>query len=283
MKKTNELKYSVLMSVYYKEKPEYLKMSIESMLNQTVKPSEFVLVEDGKLTEELDKVIESYAKKYNELFKIVKLEKNVGLGPALRKGVEECSYEWIARMDSDDYSIPTRCEEQIKKILLGDGIDIIGSSIAEFEDNIDNIISYRSLPESNEDIYKFAKRRNPFGHPSVMIRKSKLLEAGNYRTYYLCEDYDMWVRMLERNAVCYNIQKPLVFMRISKDFYARRGGFKYLKSILKFKRELKNRGFYSLKDYLISSSSHFIVCMMPNFLRDFVYRKLLRSGTNEKK
>lgn len=283
MKKKNNLDYSVLMSVYYKEKPEWLNSSIDSMLKQTIFPKEFVIVEDGKLPDSLEKIIDKYKNEFSDLFKIVKLDKNVGLGPALNIGVNHCSCDWIARMDSDDYSIPTRCEEQINKILEDDSIDIIGSSIAEFEDNIENIISYRNLPESNEDIYKFAKRRNPFGHPSVMIKKKKLLEAGNYRTYYLCEDYDMWVRMLECNAVCYNIQKYLVYMRISNDFYARRGGMKYLKSILKFKRELKNKGFYSTKDYIISSGSHVIVCLMPNFVRDFIYRKLLRSEANEKK
>lgn len=271
-----KFKYSVLMSVYYKEKPEWLKMSIESILNQTVKAKEFVIVEDGPLTNELENVIDLFKNQYNDLFKIIKLEKNMGLGPALKIGVENCSCEWIARMDSDDYSQPERCEKQINKILEDKDLDIVGSCIAEFEDNTDNIISIRSLPETNEEIYKFAKRRNPFGHPSVMLRKSKVLEAGNYRTYYLCEDYDMWVRMLECNAKCYNFPEELVYMRISQDFYARRGGIKYLKSILKFKKELKSKGFYSTKDYIISAGSHIIVCLMPNFLRDFVYRKLLR-------
>lgn len=279
MKEEREkFKYSILMSVYYKENPEWLKISIDSMLNQTIKANEFIIVEDGKLTEKLDEVIEYYKEKYSNLFKIIKLEKNMGLGPALEIGVNACTNEWIARMDSDDYSVPDRCEKQINKILEDKELDIVGSSIAEFENSIENIISYRNLPETNEEIYKYAKRRNPFGHPSVMLKKSKVLEAGNYRSYYLCEDYDMWVRMLECNAKCYNFQEILVYMRISKDFYARRGGLKYLKSILKFKKELRNKKFYSYKDYIISSGSHVIVCILPNSIRDFVYRKLLRKS-----
>ena len=272
-------KYSVLMSVYFKEKPEWLDFSINSMLNQTVFPDEFVIVEDGKLTNELDNVIEKFKNQYPDLFKIIKIPKNGGLGPALRLGVINCSNEYIARMDSDDYSIPTRCELELKK-MIEDDLDIIGSTILEFEDNINNIISLRNLPERNEDILKFSKRRNPFGHPSLILKKSKILEAGNYREYYLCEDYDLWVRMIEKKAKCYNIQTPLVYMRISKDFYMRRGGWKYLKSILKFKNEQLKSGYFSLNDYLKSTIPHIIVCLLPNIVRDWIYRNLLRKKSN---
>lgn len=107
-------KYSVLMSVYYKEKPEYLDYSIKSMLKQTIFPSEFVIVKDGELTEELNNIIEKYKQEYPNLFNIISLEQNVGLGLALKTGILNCKYEFIARMDSDDYSIPTRIEEELK-------------------------------------------------------------------------------------------------------------------------------------------------------------------------
>lgn len=272
-----KINYSVLMSVYYKENPEWLDIAIKSMLAQTFLTNDFVIIKDGPLTSELDSVISKYQRKYPDIFNIVALEKNVGLGPALKIGVENCKNEWIARMDSDDYSIPTRCEKEIKKIIEDNTLDIIGSNIAEFIDDIKNVQAYRILPEKNDEIYKYARRRNPFGHPSVMLRKSKIIEAGNYREYYLCEDYDMWIRMIEKKARCYNIQDILVYMRVSKDFYKRRGGIKYLKSILKFKKEQYLKGFYSLKDFIISSSAHIIMCLLPNKLRDFLYRKILRN------
>lgn len=271
-------KYSVLMSIYYKENPSWFKDSIESMLNQSVLCDEFVIVEDGKLTESLYKVVDEYKKKYPKTFKIIKIKENQGLGLALKLGVENCRNEWIARMDSDDYSIPTRCEKELEKILENPELDIVGSCIGEFISNINNVVSYRKLPETDEEIKKFAKRRNPFGHPSVMIRKSKILEANNYRDYYLCEDYDMWIRMIEVGAQCYNFQEVLTYMRINNDFYKRRGGKKYLKSILKFKKEQYKKGFYSRKDFFLSSTAHIIVCLLPNNVRDFVYRKLLRSS-----
>ena len=276
--------YSVLMSVYYKENPDWLKESIESMLKQTIRTNDFVLIQDGKLTKELEDVVLEYEKKYPDIFNVVRLEENVGLGPALAKGINICKNEIIARMDSDDIAVPKRCEEELKIMSKDNSIDMVGSNIIEFIDDIDNIQAFRKLPEEDEEIKKYMRRRNPFGHPSVMFKKSKVIEAGNYRSYYLCEDYDMWIRMAQKNAKFYNIQDVLVYMRISEDFYKRRGGVKYLKSILKFKKEQYKNGFYSLKDYIVTSGTSSVVCLMPNKVREIFYKKLLRKGNkNEQK
>lgn len=272
----NLTNYSVLMSVYYKDNPTWLQEAIESMLNQTIKTDDFIIVEDGKLTDELEDVVNFYEEKYNDIVTVLRLKENRGLGPALALGIQKCKNELIARMDSDDISVPDRCEKQLNKYREKPELDIVGSSIAEFIDNTNNVQAYRILPETDEEIKKFARRRNPFGHPSVMLKKSKILEAGNYRSYYLVEDYDMWVRMIQHGAKSYNFQEILVFMRISDDFYKRRGGLKYLKSILKFKKEQLHNGFYSKKDFIVSSCAHIIMCLMPNKIRDLLYRKVLR-------
>lgn len=269
-------KYSVLMSVYHKENPEWFDDSIKSMFEQTIKPNEFVLVEDGPLTKELYDVVEKYKTKYPKEFKTVTIEKNVGLGPALKRGVEECSNEYIARMDSDDYSLPKRIEKEFEIFEKYPDIGMVGTNVSEFIDSIDNVVCDVILPEINEDIIKFSKKRNPFRHPSIMFKKSEVIKAGNYREYYLCEDYDMWLRMIRNNCKCYNIQDNLVYMRISDDFYKRRGGIKYLKSINKFKKEQMTLGYFTKMEYLKSIIPHAIVCLMPNFMRDFVYRKMLR-------
>lgn len=269
-------KYSVLMSVYHKENPTWFDESIKSMFEQTIKPNEFVLVEDGPLTKELYDVVEKYKKEYPNEFKVVAIEKNVGLGPALRRGVEECSNEYIARMDSDDYSMPQRIEKEFEVFERHPDIGMVGTNVSEFIDSINNVICNVILPETNEEIIKFSKRRCPFRHPSIMYKKSAVLKAGNYRNFYLCEDYDMWIRMIRSGCKCYNIQKIYVYMRIGKDFYKRRGGHKYFKSINKFKKEQLNNGYFSIIEYLESSIPHAIVCYMPNFMRDFVYRNLLR-------
>lgn len=264
------------MSVYYKENPTWLKESIESILNQTVRTNDFVLIEDGILTEELEKIVEKYEKEYPEIFNIVRLKENVGLGPALAIGIKECKNELIARMDSDDFSVPERCEKELFMFEKDNSLDMVGSNIIEFTENIKNVQAYRKLPELDSEIKKYMRRRNPFGHPSVMFKKSKVLEAGNFKSYYLCEDYDMWIRMAKVNAKFYNIQEVLVYMRIGKDFYKRRGGIKYLKSILKFKREQYKNGFYSFKDYVITAGTSMVICLMPNFIRDIFYKKFLR-------
>lgn len=268
--------YSVLMSVYEKEKPEWLKQSIDSMLAQTYLTNDFVIIKDGPLTKDLDKVISEYQERYSDIFHVVALEKNVGLGPALAMGIQTCKNNLIARMDSDDIAVPHRCEMQLKKMKENSEIGIIGSSVGEFIDTIDNIQAYRILPRTNEQIQKFARKRNPFAHPSVMLRKEDVLKAGNYRDYYLCEDYDMWIRMIQKGVQCYNFKDILVYMRISQDFYRRRGGLKYLRSILAFKKEQYKNGFYTWTDYIISAGTHILICLLPNGMREIFYKKMLR-------
>lgn len=269
-------KYSVLMSVYKKEKPEWFSYAIDSMLNQTIKPSEFVIVCDGPLTKGLDKVIEEKQKKNNKLFKIVCLKKNAGLGPALARGVNECSNEFIARMDSDDYCKSDRVEKQFAEFNEDPTLGLVGTNVEEFNGDIKNVISHVVLPETNEQILAFSKKRCPFRHPSLLYKKSAVLKAGNYRKYHLFEDYDIYVRMIETGCKCKNIQEPLTYMRINDDFYKRRGGLKYAKSILRFKNEQLRKGYFNFFNYLESTIPHIAVCFMPNKMRDFTYRKFLR-------
>lgn len=276
-------KYSVLMSVYYKEKPEWLDYSIDSMFKQTIIPDEFVLIEDGPLNSDLDTVISKWEEKYPKIMKVVKLEKNGGLGPALERGIIECKNEFIARMDSDDYSMPTRIERQFEIFERYPDLGLVGTNVEEFENNINNVNCSVILPEYHEEIYKFSKKRCPFRHPSLLYKKSEVLKAGNYREFYLCEDYDLYVRMLRSGCKCYNIQEPMVYMRVGSDFYKRRGGWKYMKTILKFKNEQLKIGYFSLFDYLKSTIPHIIVCLCPNFVRDYIYTNLLRKKKKNEK
>lgn len=269
-------KYSVLMSVYYKDNPEWLKYSIDCMLAQTVYPDEFVIIEDGPLSDKLNNIVDEYYKKNKKLFNIIKLEKNIGLGPALKIGVENCKNEWIARMDSDDYSPNDRIEKQFNVIEQHPEIGIIGSNADEFSGNITNVLARVILPETNEEIIKFSKKRCPYRHSGIMYKKSEVLAAGNYQECYLCEDYDLYARMELNGVKGYNIQEPLLYVRVNPEFYGRRGGMKYLKSILKFKKSLYKCGFFTTKQYIVASSAHIVVCLMPNKLREFIYKKFLR-------
>lgn len=264
------------MTVYYKEKPEWLEYSIKSILEQTIYPSEFIIVEDGELPNELEEVILKYEKEYPQLFNIIRLDKNLGAGIASAIGIEKCKYEYIARMDSDDYSCPDRIEKQFEILEKYPDLGLVGTNVKEFEKDIENVSGYVILPEKHEEIYKFSKRRCPFRQPTLLYKKSEVIKAGNYREYYLCEDYDLFVRLIRSGCKCYNIQEPLVYVRVGKDFFKRRGGIKYMKTILKFKNEQLKIGYFSFIDYLKSTIPHIVVCLMPNSLRDYVYRNFLR-------
>ena len=264
------------MSVYYKENPEWFKQAVQSMLDQSIKPSEFVIICDGQLTHSLDAIIHHFVKTNKKLFKIIRLDKNVGLGPALRRGILECSNELIARMDSDDYCKDNRIKKQLDALADDPELDMVGTNVEEFYGSVNNIISHVILPENNEDIIRFSKRRCPFRHPSLLYKKSSILKVGNYREYYLFEDYDLYIRLIKNGAKSKNIQEPLTYMRISKDFYKRRGGLRYANSIVKFKTEQYKTGYFSLFDYVISTIPHVIICLSPNFVRDIFYKTFLR-------
>lgn len=268
-------KYSVLMSVYYKENPIYFRESIESVLNQTVRPDEFVIVCDGPLTEKLDEVIAEYSKREPNLFNIVRLSENVGLGMALNKGILECHNEIIARMDSDDISYKDRMERQLY-VMENKKADIVSGTVNEFSDSIDNIISSRSLPETNEEIRKFARRRNPFNHPAIMYRKESVLKAGNYQRFDLFEDYYLWIRMLKSGSIGYNIKEPLLFMRAGEGMYMRRGGLKYASLLIKFKSYLLTSGYSNIIDFVVSTGVHIVIALLPTGLRKKFYERVLR-------
>lgn len=270
-------KYTVLMSVYYKEKPEYLSLSIESMLNQTVKPDEFIIVKDGPLTTELDEVINNFVTAYPKTFNIIVNETNLGLGPALAKGIENSKNELIARMDSDDYVVSTRCERQLEKFREDPKLEMVGSYEAEFVDDIDNVISIHRVPSENDEIERFMHRRCSVLHPTVMYKKSAVLKSGNYQSVLLYEDYDLFARMvLEYHIKSYNIPEPLYYIRTSEDFFKRRGGIKYAKTVLKFKWGQYRKGYMSLMDFCISGLGQAFVCALPNSLRKSFYMKFLR-------
>lgn len=270
-------KYTVLMSVYYKEKPEYLSLSIESMLNQTVKPDEFIIVKDGPLTTELDEVINNFVTAYPKTFNIIVNETNLGLGPALAKGIENSKNELIARMDSDDYVVSTRCERQLEKFREDPKLEMVGSYEAEFVDDIDNVISIHRVPSENDEIERFMHRRCSVLHPTVMYKKSAVLKSGNYQSVLLYEDYDLFARMvLEYHIKSYNIPEPLYYIRTSEDFFKRRGGIKYAKTVLKFKWGQYRKGYMSLMDFCISGLGQAFVCVLPNSLRKIFYMKFLR-------
>lgn len=277
--KIKNTKYSFLISVYYKEKPEYLKMSFDSMINQTIKPDEIVLVEDGKLTPELYEVINKYSNENKNLFNIVVLNENVGLGLALNAGLKVCKNELVARMDTDDVCLPNRCEQQLERFEKNDNLDIVGSMTDEFIGTIDNIVSSRIVPTTHEKIMKFAKRRSPFNHPTVMYKKSKVMEVGGYGNYRRAQDYDLFMRMLnEGQAIGENIDKSLIYFRADENNIKRRSSFNACKCHIQMVYGFWNKGYVSLFDFLVIICYQCVIFIVPSQIVKLITNKFLRKS-----
>lgn len=286
-----DLKYSVLISVYSKASARELTEAVNSMLDQTRPTDNIVLVEDGPLTPELDSAIDDLISRSGNIIDIVKLPVNQGLGIALNEGLARCRHDLVARMDSDDISVRTRCEKQIAFIEKHPDIDIVSSSIMEFRTasteeelcasplpgySIGSVTGRRDVPISDDQIRIFSKKRTPFNHPAVIFRRSAVINAGGYsEEYHLFEDYHLWVRMLKAGSKGANLDEALVYMRTADDTYARRGGKKYARDLLNFHKWLRSIGWSTRRDYITGALPHALVCRTPGWMRRGVY-KLLR-------
>ena len=254
--------YSVLLSVGNAEKKERLAVALDSMLNQTVKPSEIVLVQDGALTDELHATINKYKEEQPDLFKILSMPCKVGIGWALRLGVQACSHGFIACMDSDGYSIPTRIEEEFDA-MFENKVDMVGSNVNEFVDSTENVVARRMFPETPERIYKCAKKRMPMSHASVLFKKRMVVVCGNYENCTMAEDFALLIRLLNICAKGYNIQKPLVYKRLSEEFYRQHSGWDYFRAMILFNKKFYRTGWFSYRDYVTRSVVNGVESFMP--------------------
>lgn len=268
--------FSVLMSLYIKENPKNLKECLDSILEQTVTPNEIVIVKDGPLTDELETVLTKYIAKTPNLYTIVSFRENRGLGPALADGILHCKNELVARMDTDDICRKDRFELQLNEFKKNPSIDICGSHILEFENNIQNIVAKRKVPITDEEIKKYQKQRDGFNHQTVMYKKSSVLKSGNYQSCLLMEDTYLWVNMFLAGCKAVNIDDYLVYVRVGSDMYKRRGGWTYFNKYKQGRKKVQSTGYISLYDYYYTLVVQFIVANVPNRLRTFIFKKILR-------
>lgn len=270
--------YSVLMSVYYKEHPDYLRQSMQSIYDQTVPTDDFVLVCDGPLMPELDAVISGMQQQFGSRLHVCRLSKNGGLGKALNFGIGQCKNDLVARMDSDDVSRHDRCQRQLDIFHDHPEYSLVSGIVEEFSDTVTNVSVRRIVPEHQDDIIAFAKKRNPFNHPCIMYKKSAVQAVGSYQDFYLLEDYYLWIRMLQHGFIGYNLQEPLLWMRVGSDMYKRRGGWKYVQSQHNLFKYMAQTGFITGRQYQIQSLVRMIGAVVPNWLRAFLFKKILRSS-----
>ena len=266
--------YSVLMTKYKKDNPDYFWQSLESMLTQSVRPDEVVVITDGPITDELQTVIDELDKNYPGIINEIRLNENVGLGTALKIGVPKCKHELIARMDSDDIALLDRCKLQLEAFAENPQLDIVGYSIKEFSGQVDNIISERNVPESNAEIYKFAKLRDPFNHPTVMFRKSKVISSGNYGDYRKNQDSDLWIKLLSNNAVCMNLSADQFRFRFDEATYARRKNWLNTGSLIEIRYKAWKSGYNTFLDFFIISIGQLARFILPIWFQRILYKLL---------
>lgn len=270
--KNANMKFSVLMSIYSKDVPDFFNQAMSSITSQQSLPAdEIILVQDGVLTQNLYNAISVWQSTLKSVLKTVVLRQNVGLGDALKIGLEHCSYEIIARMDADDISRPDRFERQIKYMQEHPDCDIVGSAITEFYDNPEVIVSSRIVPLTQYDIINGARLKNPFNHTSVMYKKSAIIAAGGYQKLHGFEDYYLWVRLIMHGANCANIPDSLVNMRTGYAMLGRRGGVSYAINEIKLQCKFLSIGFISFFVFARNLAIRIPVRLLPNKMRSFVY------------
>ncbi len=269
--------FSVAMSVYGKDDPRFFDRALQSITEeQSVTPDEIVLVCDGPLNEGLDNIIEKYQSKY-DCFKIIKLPENKGLGNALKLAVENASNDLIARMDSDDVSLPDRFEQQLAYFAEHPETDIVGGDITEFIGDEDNVVGKRCVPESDAGIKEYMKKRCAFNHVSVMYKKEAVLAAGGYKDWFWNEDYYLWIRMQMNGCRFANTGTVLVNVRVGEEMYARRGGKKYFDSEYGLQKLMLRNKMIGIPVFAENVCKRAIIqLLLPNRIRGWVFRKFAR-------
>lgn len=273
------MKFSVLMSVYFKENPVYFDLALKSnLIDQTLKPDEFILVCDGKLTTELEEVINKYTELFPNIFKVYRLAENKGLGTALNYGLEKCSYEIVARADSDDISDSERFEKQLNFLESNKDIDVLGAAIDEFDSDPNKRVFLKLLPTNSVELYEFAKFRSPLNHMSVMFRKSVVQSVGSYMHMKYLEDYYLWLRILIAGHKIANLSDVLVHARIGNGMIYRRSSREYISGWERLSRYMLENKMINKAEYLRNILAVRIFVYMPAPIKNFSYKTLLRKN-----
>jgi amylovoran biosynthesis glycosyltransferase AmsE len=205
------------MSIYHAEDPCYFNKSLSSLYDQVLVPSEVVLVLDGALTPDLYSVISEWESRLP--IKKVILKTNMGLAIALNFGLLECTYSLVARMDTDDISLPDRFSKQVEYMNANLGVNICGSQAFDIDEN-DTIIAKRKVPTEG-DVIKKVIWSCPLIHPSVMFRKEDILRVGSYNIHapYRLDDYELWIRCISNGLVINNLSDVLIHYRFPVGTY----------------------------------------------------------------
>lgn len=271
------MNFSVLLSLYHKENPQALEQCFQSIWkDQSIQPTEIVLVLDGPVGEELNQCVTKWQQTIGKPLKVIPLSQNIGLGKALNKGLEHCSNEWVFRMDTDDICKPDRFERQIQFIQSHPNVVLFGGQILEFDQVPDDSTVIKSVPTTYDDIKKFAQKRCPFNHMTVAYKKSVIMELGGYQHHLFMEDYNLWLRVIGKGYEVANLSEVILYARVGNGMHARRKGYEYIKSekqLLNLKKELKLQNpIHANILFLIRSTFR----LLPSSMLGKIYNTFLR-------
>ena len=267
---------SVVVCVYEKDNAEHFKLAIESLYNQTLLPNEVVVSGDGKLSDELYKTIEALKKKYRKL-KYYELKENEGIGAASNFGISKCKSELVAKMDSDDISVPDRIEKQVKAFKNDPELVMLGGQIDEFANNDpEQVVSRREVPTDPDEIVEFARRRSPLNNPTIMFRKKAVEAVGGYPEMSRAEDYYLFVKLIAKHQKLANLPDVLVKYRLDSDNIKRRKSWTNTKEMIQARREAYKLGVARWSDYMYMKCAFIALFIMPSSWAEKLYQKRLR-------
>jgi len=269
------VKFSLLMPVYAGDRADDLEESISSVANQSVKPDEYIIVKDGPVSKKTDIVLNHWQDLLGEEFRILALDRNVGIAMALNAGLRSCQYDYVARMDADDISLPGRFEPQVRFLEKHPEISLLGAWNKLFDGTMNRLIAERKVPETHLDIVKFSRSRTPFNHATIVFKKADVLSVGAYsseRGYW--EDWWLALRLISKGFRLHNLQMYLVHARGGEAYMNRRRGQSYLRLEMKNMYQMYLNGLMSRSDFLRNSMIRSVVRSMPTNLTELTYRMI---------
>lgn len=271
----NRPAFSVVLTTYARDDPDELDSAIDSVLDQTVPPDEVLVVEDGPVPDAIDDVLRRHRSVHPETVAVERLPQNRGQGPARQHGIERVSHGVVGLMDADDIAVRNRFERQLDFLVTHPEVDVVGSHLAEFDEDFRDPHSVRKVPTFPEEITRWGRRRNPMNQTTVMGRRDAFLDVG-YRDVLRMEDYDLWGRMLASGKTLANIPEALVLARAG-EMYERRGGLEYAREEFRLQREFMRIGYIGPLRAGLNLTFRVPVRFLPNQVRAWIYKRFLRS------
>lgn len=271
------IKFSVLMSIYHKESPNHFDECMLSLWDkQILKPNEIVLVADGQLTVDLDKVIVKWQSRLGHLLRVIRLPNNVGTGLAKNEGLKHCSFEIVCIADTDDVYPQDRFVKQMTFLAINPDVDIIGGQMQEFVLTQKQVVATRQVPIYHDELVAFACTKSPFNNITIAYRKSAVLAVGGYEHHLFMEDYNLFLRLISAGCRLHNLPDVLAYARIDNGMHSRRKGMQYLKSERQLFELKVKLGIQRTIPALGILLMRCVVRLLPATIIQKIYRRFLR-------